>query len=220
MPIIDSTYFKETNIIANVSEPGVGSVINEELNYQIERGERDVLSYAFGWEMWEDFKQYVVDGIAENTPENYLLIINGKQYEKDGKKCFWNGLIQPETKESLLADYVYCTYRRDNETQTTGTGEKSIDTKVGNSVSSIPKVTRVWNNFIEKLHGGFRSNPSGYTPEGNPFWFINGGVDYYGINRKLGPVSLVQFLFDNKVDYPLLERDYRRFGEFKNELGI
>ena len=163
MSLVDSTYFKESNIIANVSEPGVGNNINEELNAQIARGEKDVLSYAFGWEMWEDFKQYIVDDFSGVIPQNYQNIINGKYYEKEGKKCYWLGLIQPETKESLLADYVYCTYRRDNETQTTGTGEKKIDTKVGSSVSNIPKVTRVWNRFIEKLHGGFRSNPSGYT---------------------------------------------------------
>ncbi|WP_336716274.1 hypothetical protein [Chryseobacterium mucoviscidosis] len=220
MPIIDSTYFKNTNIVANVSEPGVSGAINEELNAQILKGERDVLSYAFGWEMWEDFKQYISNGIALNTPQKYLNVINGKQYEIDGKKCFWQGLIEPQTKESLLADYVYCTYRQNNDTITTASGDKQIDTKVGDSISNIPKVTRVWNQFIEKLHGGFRSNPDGFTIEGNPYWLINGARDYYGVYRKNGPVSLVQFLFDNKADYPLLDQNFRRFGEFKNELGI
>lgn len=221
MSLIDSTYFKDTNILANVNEPGINVNVNEELTQHIEMGERDVLSYAFGWEMWEDFKQYITDGMASNTPENYKSIIEGKTYEKDGKKCFWTGLIQPETKESLLADYVYCTYRGDNNTQTTGTGEAAISSKVGIRVSVTPKVTKAWNKFIEKLHGNFRSNPSGFTFEGRPFWYVaNGGVDYYGIYRKNGPVSLVQFLFDNKEDYPLLDQDYMRFGEFKNELGL
>lgn len=218
--LIDSTYFKETNILANVNEPGVNNRVNDELDQHIRLGEKEVLSFAFGWEMWLDFNQYINNGIAPETPALYLLIINGTTYLRDGKKHYWPGLIQPETKESLLADYVYCTYRSENVTQTTGTGEKSLDTKVGRTVSMIPKVVKVWNKFIDKLHGGFRDRPDGYTPEGKPYWFVNSGVDYYGINRKSGEVSLVQFLFDNKDDYPLLDANYRRFGEFKNELGI
>ncbi|WP_312394774.1 hypothetical protein [Chryseobacterium sp.] len=221
MPLIDSTYFKNTNILADVSEPSPYSTIDNRLSEEIIRGEKDVLSYAFGWEMWEDFKEFIVNGEAENTPENYKAIINGKDYEKEGKKCFWLGLIQPETKESLLADYVYCSYREDNVTQTTQTAESTISSKVGSTISATPKIVRTWNQFIEKLHGGFRSNPSGFTLEGNPYWLLpRGGVDYYGVNRKSGPVSLAQFLFDNKNDYPLLDQDYRRFGEFKNEFGI
>lgn len=220
--LIDSTYFRETNLVANIDEVGiVATPVNESLDHFIQVGERDVLSFAFGWEMWLDFESYITNGISPETPAHYLLIINGSVYLKNGKKCFWPGLIDPLKKESLLADYIYCIYRQDHETQTTGTGEDKIDSKIGHSVSIVPKVTRAWNQFIEKLHGGFRSNPSGYTPEGSPYWLTNnGGVDYYGINRKSGQVSLVQFLFDNKADYPLLDQNYRRFGEFKNELGI
>lgn len=221
MPLIDSTYFRDSNIIANVGEPGVNININDELNHHIQIGERDVLSFAFGWEMWEDFKQYIGNGqLLPEAPQNYQDIVNGKQYEREGKKCYWLGLIQPATKESLLADYVYCTYRNENNTQTTGTGEAKISSKVGQSVSMTPKITKVWNKFIEKLHGSFRSNPSGFTPEGKPFWIYNGGVDYYGVYPKDGVVSLVQFLFDNKADYPLLDFNYRRFGEYKNEFGL
>ncbi len=221
MPLIDSTYFKDSNILANVAEPGVSVNINQELDHQIKVGERDVLSFAFGWEMWEDFKQYIVNGMDPDTPDNYKEIILGKQYEKDGRKCYWLGLIQEETKESLLADFVYCNYRRDNSTQTTATGEAAIDSKVGNRASITPKYTRVWNRFIQKLHGNYRSNPSGYTFERNPYWILpNGGIDYLGIYPKSGTVSLVQFLDDNHDQYPLLDRNFRRFGEFRNEFGI
>ncbi|SHH95992.1 hypothetical protein SAMN05421866_0046 [Chryseobacterium oranimense] len=221
MSLIDNTYFQDSNIVANINEPDPNAKTDNVLGLKIIKGERDVLSFAFGFEMWEDFKQYITNGIDGNTPGNYLEIINGKTYTIQGKKHYWEGLILPETKESLLADYVYCTYHDDNQTQTTGIGEVAVDNKVGNRVSMTSKMTKVWNRFIEKLHGGFRSHPSGFTIEGNPFWYLpGGGVDYYGINRKSGNVSLVQFLFDNKSDYPLLDTNYRRFGEFKNELGL
>lgn len=222
MSLIDSTYFKNTNILADLSEPTPYDTINERLNHEIKVGEKDVLSYAFGWEMWEDFKQYIVEGIDTDTPENYKKIINGTEYLRNGKKCYWMGLIQPKTKESLLADYVYCTYRKENVTQTTQTAETTISSKIGSTRSATPKIVKKWNEFIEKLHGGYRTNPSGFTFEGNPYWILaNGGIDYYAIDaRKSGPVSLVQFLFDNASEYPLLDQDFRRFGEFQNELGL
>jgi len=219
--LIDSTYFQNANIIVNTNEPDPNSKTASVLDLLIAKSERDVLSFAFGIEMWEDFKQYIVNGYDElTTPENYKRIIIGYNYTIDSENMFWNGLIQPETKESILADFVYTQYHTENTTKTTEIGEASLDTKIGVKVSSIPKITRVWNTFINKLHGGFRDNPNGYTLEGNPYWYINGGIDYYGICRKNGYVSLMQFLFDNKSDYPLLDTNYRRFGSIKNEWGL
>ncbi|WP_137905503.1 hypothetical protein [Chryseobacterium sp. 2VB] len=220
MPLIDSTYFIDSNIVANVTEPDPDKKTGNVLKLDIVKGERDVLSFAFGIEMWNDFKPYISNGMDPLTPQHYKDIIIGKSYLKDGKKCFWTGLIQEETKESLLADYVYCQYHTDDVTTTTGIGEAKIESKVGNSTSMIPKIVKVWNRFISKLHGGFRSNPAGFTIEGRPYWIIKGCRDYYGIYPKDGEVSLMQFLFDNKESYPMLDHNYRRFGEFKNEFGI
>lgn len=220
MPLIDSTYFENSNIIANVSEPDPDYKTDKVLDLMILKGERDVLSFAFGIEMWEDFKTFITDGIAPGTPQNYMDIIKGKIYEKQGKKCYWKGLVQEDTKESLLADYVYCLYNDDNNSTSTGIGEVAINSKIGYRASIVPKVTKVWNRFIRTLQAGVRDNPSGFTMEGKPYWIVNGGVDYYGINTRIGEVSLVQFLLDNKSDYPLYDDNYRRFGELKNEFGI
>lgn len=218
--LIDSTYFQDSNIIANINEPDPNSKTENVLDLLIVKSERDVLSMAFGLKMWDDFKQYITNGVSNDTPDNYKAIIYGKEYSKNGKDCFWNGLIQEETKESLLADYVYCAFHTDNTTQTTEIGETAIDNKVGNRVSATPKIIKVWNRFIMKFHDGVRSNPVGFTYECDPFWIVNRGVDYYGINSRFGIVSLIQFLFDNKEEYPLFDQNYRRFGEFKNEFGI
>lgn len=57
--------------------------------------------------------------------------------------------------------------------------------------------------------------------EGNPYWFINGGVDYYGVYDNWGDVSLMSFLLDNKEDYPLLDSNVIRFvTPIKNEFGL
>lgn len=220
MPLIDSTYFENSNIIANVSEPDPNYKIDQVLDLMINKAERDVLSFAFGIEMWEDFKKYIKTGIDPGTPQNYMDIIKGKMYLKNGKKCYWKGLIQEDTKESLLADYVYCLYNDDNNSITTGIGEVFINSKIGERASVVPKVTKVWNRFIKNLQAGVRDAPSGFTMNGSPYWIVNGGVDYYGINTRIGEVSLVQFLLDNKSDYPLYDDNYRRFGEFRNEFGI
>jgi hypothetical protein len=218
--LIDSTYFQNSNIIANTNEPDPDSKMANVLSLMIARSEKEVLSFAFGVKMWRDFKPFIENGISDTTPEIYRDIIEGKDYVKDGKDCFWQGLIQEDTKESLLADYVYCVYHTENVTQTGEFGETILDAKVGRKVSSVPKITKVWNRFIEKLHDGVRSNPHGFTMEGKPYWNVRGGRDYYGVNAKYGEVSLVQFLLDNKEIYPLFDANYRRFGEFQNEFGI
>ena len=222
--LIDSTYFDFS--IANLNEPEPNSKKGTELSILIAQAERDVLSYAFGLKMWNDFKTYIADGFDGEIPQEYTDIINGKTYEIDGVERYWLGLIQPETKESLLADYVKVIYTTNNVTQLTEFGQAEIDTKVGKKASSNPKITKYWNAFVSKLQGGFRAFPTGYTDEGSPFWVIqnrlgNGyGIDYYGLQEGNGEVSLMQFIWENKELYPLFDQSYRRFGEFKNQFGI
>lgn len=188
----------------------------------IDRAEKEVLLYAFGREMYEDFLSAMSDAPGEPLPLPYINILDGVMYEVDGDKRYWMGLRNNITKESLLADYTYYLYFNENVTLTTEAGEVLVETKVGTRASMTRKIVKAYNQFIARFHGGVRSNADGWTIEGDPYWLIgNKGVDYYGIYGKRGDVSLVQFLFDNKADYPLLDTRANRFGsEIKNEFGI
>lgn len=226
MTLIDNTYFEHWNLIPNTNEPDPNNRSSEDLDLIIESVEKEVLSYAFGFKMWNDFKQYILtDGFDENAPQNYKDIVFGKEYTKivnsTEKDCNWVGLLETEPKSSLLADIVYYTSKAHNATQTTQFGESAVDTKVGNKASITPKVTKAYNSFVRKFNGGIKSYPNGFTLEGNPYWFVNGGVDYYGVYDNWGEVSLMRFLLDNKEYYPLLNTDVRRFGApIKNEFGL
>lgn len=225
--LLDNTYFEQWNLIPNLSEPEPNNRTSEDLDLTIQQVEKNVLSYAFGFEMWNDFKQYIAEngGLKDDAPANYLMIVNGINYTKEvnGKlqHRYWLGLLETNPKASLLADFVYYTYKTNNATQTTEFGEAAVTTKIGSKASITPKTTKAYNSFVTKLNGGIKSFPNGYTQECNPFWIINGGVDYYGVRETSGPVSLMRFLLDNKVDYPLLDSDIRRFGTpIKNEFGL
>lgn len=222
--LIDKTFFHGQLFIANIDEPDPDNLTYTDLNRLIEKSEEEVLSFAFGVKMWLDFKhKYKQD--SQNLPQNYKDILKGKEYIKvingHPQAFYWKGLVQEEEKVSLLAHYVYVVHQKENVTQTTVFGQTKIDNKIGIQVPVSSKVTRIHNEYIEMLHGGVRSDRTGFTHEGNPYWNIgNGGLDYYGINYRSGFVSLVQFLMDNSKDYPLLDTNFRKFGTLENEFGI
>ena len=208
--IIDATAFTGINSIPNISEPEPNSSTGNFLAQLIEICEDEVLSIAFGRVMWEDFK-------ANPTEQIYLDLLDGKEYQYNGKTCNFLGLKELPFRSSLLTDFTYYRYHTINVTQNTEFGQVASDTKVGIKASSTPKITAAWNRFLEKFQGLHSS--SGITPEGNPFWLVSGGVSYYGGGNG-GEVSLMRFLSDNKEDYPLLQSS-NLFGlEFKNSFGI
>lgn len=221
--LIDETFFKGNIFIANVDEPNPDDLFNETLKRVIDITEEEVLSFAFGVEMWMDFKEkYQLD--SDNLPQNYKDILNGKVYTKEfngkQKKLSWRGLIDKDKKVSLLAYYAFVIYQIETVTQTTAFGQVKIDNKVGNPVSISPKVSRIYNDFLEMLQGRIFYS-SGLTYEYNPYWVVNNrGIDYFGRNEHKGFVSLMQFLSDNKENYPLLDAHYRSFGTIKNEFGL
>ena len=223
--LLDNTYFEGKRFIPNTNEPEINNRTGYTLADFIATTENDVLSYCFGRGMWEDFKDKYND--QSTFPDNYKKIINGTSYEFEGKTYYWLGILEVEFKRSFLADLVYYNFKIHQNSQASEFGEVSAENKVGNKASITPKVVEAYNSFISKCFGGFRGFADGYTLEGNPFWVVsnrlgNGyGLDYYGIDRKSKDVSMMQFLFDNKADYPLLDLDYRRYGgERKNEFGI
>jgi hypothetical protein len=223
--LIDKTYFKGDLLIPNLNEPNPDentTAVN--LDELINQVEEDVLSFSFGVKMWLDFKaKYEED--STNLPQNYKDLLHGKTYtsEVNGREetLVWKGLIQETKKESLLAYIVYVVYNLHNVTQTTAFGQTMIDTKVGTAVSISPKMARIYNDFIYQLYGEVRSDRSGLTLEGNPYWNLGRGIDYRGFKPTSGYVSLVRYLLDNVEDYPLFDANYLKFGgEITNEFGL
>ncbi|NAW50777.1 hypothetical protein GNY06_05060 [Elizabethkingia argentiflava] len=225
--LIDNTYFSNWNDIPNLNEPDPNNRVNGLLSDIIQQAEKDVLLLAFGYEMLEDFRKYIKPegGLADDAPNGYKDIVFGKSYTKEihgeQKKCIWFGLLEEYPKSSLLADYAYFLFKTHKATQTTEFGEAKVNPKVGRTVSSTPKIVRSWNTFLEKFQGNFIRDADGFTLEGAGYAFVNGGVDYYGVEEHCGRVSFLQYLHDNRSDYPLLNGDsFKMRMKIKNTWSI
>lgn len=209
--IIDETAFTGINSIVNINEPDPNSGTANLLASLIEICENEVLSIAFGRVMYNDFK-------ANLSQQNYIDLLEGKEYQLNGNTFYFDGLNERTERSSLLTDYTYYRYNTINITQNSEFGQVAADTKVGNRVSSTPKLVSAWNRFVEKFQGINQS--TGITDEGNPFWILNRGVTYFSGSIDGGNVSLMRFLQDNKESYPLLDSANLFNLEFKNSFGI
>ena len=69
--LIDETFFIGLMNIPNIAEPEPNNRSSNILSELIDISEEEVLSLAFGREMWEDFKQ------NWETDEFYQKIVNG-----------------------------------------------------------------------------------------------------------------------------------------------
>ena len=220
--LVDSTFFTGKLYLPNMTEPDVNNRLGDDLQTVIDTVEEKLLSAIFGREMWLDFKAKYENKETVPLSAEYQRILDGHTYEINGKKYFWLGLINDETKQSLIADLVYYEYKANTSSITTELGEASINLKAGDNASNTYKMVEAFNSFADKCFGGFRGIADGYTINGDPFWYIGGrGIDFYGINRNNETASLVQFLYDNVSDYPLLKFNFMDIDmQPKNTFGI
>jgi len=233
MSIINKKYFQYSDReIPNITGRTEERVFNE-VQYFIDKKEKELFKKAFGIKMYKDFVQYVDDsGLKANAPQNYKDIVNGKEYQinkpntSDTYTRYWEGLKDEELWDSLIADYVHVEYWRFNVQKTVLNGENKNSAKVGNNVSMSMKLSEAWNRFVFKYQGGYNRN--NYYGNCNSYRIIknrlgNGcGVDfYYPYNYyQDAEVSLLVFLNENKESYPLLEEPKCFNLETKNEFGI
>jgi len=209
MYLIDKTYFIKNLHVPNTEEPT--SDASTDLDMSIDRYVRQFLQMTLGNVLFSDFDSYVTDGELEITaPQKWLNLVNGCEYTKDGIDYVWQGLKYELGlyKVSLLANYTYVNHYQN--TTNSILGQIAIDPKNGVVVNPTDHLVSVWNEFVEMYQGANCSN--GFVNYYDNVVF----VDYYQY-RENGFVSYLQFLQDNKEDYP----DFKAgIINFKNSLGI
>lgn len=209
MLYIDKTYFTQKLSVPNTAEPTSDASI--ELGSSIDRYVSQFLKLTLGNVLFEELKGYTTNGeLIISAPQKWKNLIDGVTYTKDGVDYTWQGLKYTDGafKVSLLANYVYV-----NQFQTTTNsmlGQVALDGKNGILADSTPHLVDIWNEFVEMYQGSSNSQPMQYYTNGALF------VDYFG-NREAGYVSYLQFLNDNKADYPSFSAGAI---EYKNSLGI
>lgn len=189
MYIIDASYFQKEKPIPNLLE--LNSSTLDELNYLIDGKVRLLLRNILGFELFNELDSNITNGVLnDNAPEKWHNLLKGFTYFKGDDVYRWQGLIYSEgcLNHSLLADFVYYHWIHNNATTNTGVGLVRLKSKNAVNVSYSAELSKHWNNFVNQYKG-----------------------------NCYGTVSLVDFLIDNKEDYPNANLyDYK----FINEFGI
>lgn len=141
MPTIDTSYFFGDLKIAQISQPEVAA----SLNAAIEKKEDELLNRLLGYSLYKDYKA----GLIANT-QIYKDIRDGKEYtDLNGQLTKWVGLAftSGTIKRSLIANFVYYHYLKDNDSFTTGSSEKKTGLAI--NVSPEKKMNDSWNEMVK-----------------------------------------------------------------------
>lgn len=211
MYLIDKTYFLKSIAVPNIEEHN--SIELVALNTSIDRYVRQFLQLTLNNVLFTDLDNNITDGVLSNSaPQKWLNLVNGCTYTKDGKDYTWQGLKYEQGlyKVSILAHFTYLNHYQSEIN--TPLGQIQINAKNGVNINPTEHLTTIWNEFITMYQGSDCNEPYSHFYNGTLF------VDYYGASQSnSGYVSYLQFLTDNKVDYPGFNAGVLNY---KNQLGI
>jgi len=210
MLYIDKTYFTKQLSVSGTEEPT--SDATTELNTSIDRYVSQFLKLTLGNVLFAELKSNTTNGELQNTaPQKWKNLIDGCNYTIDGIVYTWQGVRYTEGafKVSLLANFVYCNQFQSNINSRLG--QVLVEGKNSNVVDSTPHLVDIWNEFVEMY-------------QGNSIYYRHSRVNTIDFdcitceNRPIsGYVSYLQFLLDNKADYPNVPA---QSIEYKNSLGL
>jgi len=212
MYIIDQTYFTRDLSIPNINEMQTEAFDN--LNSFVDEYVRQLLRDALGIQIFNELDSYVIGGVFDGTgaPQYIIDLVNGKEYVNSGTTYKWSGLISTQGvfKKSLLANYVYYQWLKNNFSTQSGVGEVTINPQNANLVNPTQKLVSVWNTFLLMYQNMNTCYPSVYYKGHTQV------IDWLGINANT-EVSLIQYLNDNDTDFSTATL---RVYEYQNQLGI
>ncbi|WP_438423132.1 hypothetical protein [Aquimarina macrocephali] len=200
--IINGSYFVGELYLSQVSE-SASVVVNNKLKntYFIDEYEREILEKGLGYKMCKDLYLHIDNqGSIKTTSVDSVWddLLNGKEYQKDGKTFYWPGLVEKVglLHKSMMAYYIYFMYLNDDTRKNTTSGTVS-GSKKSEKVSVSPSTTDAWRKMV-KWYGGSKRNTSPVIT------YHNGAIfeDYCGDNDNTGRVSMYQYLSDHKESYP------------------
>jgi len=208
MYLIDKTYFQGIINVPNSNE--FNGEFDNSLEIAIDRYVPLFLQNTLGTVLFNELDPFI-DGVDLDplAPQKWINLVDGCSYENDEK--VWRGLRYESGlyKESILAFFVY--YNQYQETFSSGVGQVVDVAKNAMNVNPTQHLTAVYNQFVDMYQGTCINEPA--TMYNNGVLFI----DYLGGSNNSGYVSLLQFLSDNKADYPTYSAQEINY---KNQLGL
>jgi hypothetical protein len=142
--IINISFFYGQLEIAQITELSVQATLNR----YIDTLEQDFLKDLFGYGLSKLFLA------GYSTPGIYKDLLDGVEYvNRFGQQDKFKGLVfkdgEGEKKRSMIANFIYYHYLRQETTFTSGSGEKEIATQNAVNASNRMKQTRAWNEMVK-----------------------------------------------------------------------
>lgn len=201
--LIDTSYF-----VGELHVPQVGGGAsnkinnNDEFQNYIDQYEVDIMDMGLGKKTSKELfsvlhsKTGVINASAD---PKWTALIEGEDYQVDGKDYFWQGLRNKTgvLPRSIAAYYVYYKYMTDSILHKSTLGMVKAGADNSFSASAIPTLTRAWRN----LYDWYGSGNCYYTPD----VYVKKGVlvtDYFANNNNTREVSLFQYMVDKNEDFP------------------
>lgn len=143
---IDTTYFFGPLSIAQIDQPAV--IAN--VNWFISMYEKDYLIRILGKALYDA----AIAGLAEVTPAAKWTTLKSKFL-----------IVQETAKVSPIANYVYWRYMNNQESATTGSGEKKLNKEHSKIESARYKIYTAWKLMIDlniSIRAWLRNNTGDY----------------------------------------------------------
>jgi len=139
--LIDSTFF-----VSEISVPNTGKAdVLENLNNLIHKHETECLKQILGYELFNKFENALPTPVEQRMSD----LLNGVEWTSpDGTIQKWQGLVHD--KLSLIANYIYWFYKKNEATQSSGIGTVVPKGASVVNVSPREKMTSAWNFFSEE----------------------------------------------------------------------
>ena len=154
--IISRSYFKGEIKIPNAEDTAPNSNLLgnvSKLELFIEEYERDVLVKCLGYPLFREFQSELdsenSNGIKSTSQKKWDDLLNGKDYQINGKPVKWRGLIFEEgkLKQSLIAYYVFCEFLNKDLVGYRGVGVQKEKVKNSIHVSADPLYVASYRKF-------------------------------------------------------------------------
>ena len=210
MYLINETYFTKSRYIPNIQSNISDDLIT--LTEFIDSESRLLLKNVLGYLNFKDLDQYIdVNGDLVGATQKWIDFVNGVEYTYNNEIYKWNGLLFQEgaQKESLIADYVFCKWLENEQSQMSGVGEVVINAQNAINVSGIERHVRVWNDFVMKYQGNYSYNVQ------PTYWFKNGIRVTDWTSNYNGYVSMLEYLTHKEADFePIPFKQYETINQF------
>ena len=170
-----------TDFVGKISLPNTAPTHTEGANLAIyiDDFEAQYLSEILGYKMAKDF----LTAIALNPASGvWFDLWKGAEFTDSlGRLNKWVGFRNSDS-ELAIANFIYCKYIEQMQTQSTGVGEKATNSTNAVSATPIQKVCNAWNRMVDLnciLHEFIMANETDYP-------------DYIGLNNQVNKYFFIK----------------------------